>query len=394
MEGSTLGLVADSSVYNSFGELVTYNSTQSGSDIYSLDLIRDDLGRITSKTETIEGSTSQTTYTYDSAGRLIEANQDGSLRTYTYDLNSNRTSYTDGSGPLTGSYDSQDRLISYGGYTFNYNQAGELTTRTNISTSAVDRYHFNSFGSLTQVELSDGRVVDYTLDAQNRRVGKSVDGVLQKGYLYRNQLQIIAELDSTGNVVSTFIYGSKTNVPEAMIRGGIEYRILSDHQGSVRLVVNSVDGTVAQRMDYDEYGRVRNDTNPGFQPFGFAGGLYDTDTQLSHFGARSYDAFTGRWLSKDPILFNGRDTNLYGYVLSDPINYIDVTGQAPDCVGFSCRRPPPPVIKPPVDDICGKGCFSPKPPSGRKTKKSEPSRGKRRKRGGFRACGEPSTTAG
>jgi len=67
--------------------------------------------------------------------------------------------------------------------------------------------------------------------------------------------------------------------------------------------------------------------NPGFQPFGFAGGLYDPDTGLVHFGAREYDASTGRWLTKDPILFNGGDTNLYSYVSNDPINFIDPSGQ-------------------------------------------------------------------
>jgi RHS repeat-associated protein len=65
-------------------------------------------------------------------------------------------------------------------------------------------------------------------------------------------------------------------------------------------------------MDYDEFGNVINDTNPGFQPFGFAGGLYDQDTKLVRFGARDYDASVGRWTAKDPISFNGGDTNLYG----------------------------------------------------------------------------------
>jgi RHS repeat-associated protein len=60
---------------------------------------------------------------------------------------------------------------------------------------------------------------------------------------------------------------------------------------------------------------ITADTNPGFQPFGFAGGLYDVDTGLTRFGARDYDAFTGRWTSKDPIRFAGGDANLYGYVL-------------------------------------------------------------------------------
>jgi hypothetical protein len=47
------------------------------------------------------------------------------------------------------------------------------------------------------------------------------------------------------------------------------------------------------------------------------------------FGARDYDAETGRWTAKDPILFAGGDTNLYGYVLNDPISYIDPRGLNP-----------------------------------------------------------------
>jgi len=68
------------------------------------------------------------------------------------------------------------------------------------------------------------------------------------------------------------------------------------------------------------------DTNPGFQPFGFAGGIYDQHTKLTRFGARDYDAVTGRWTAKDPIRFSGGDTNLYGYVLNDPVNFIDPEG--------------------------------------------------------------------
>jgi RHS repeat-associated protein len=62
-------------------------------------------------------------------------------------------------------------------------------------------------------------------------------------------------------------------------------------------------------------------------PFGFAGGLVDGDTGLVRFGARDYDPQTGRWTAKDPILFGGGDTNLYGYVWGDPVNYIDENGK-------------------------------------------------------------------
>jgi RHS repeat-associated protein len=97
--------------------------------------------------------------------------------------------------------------------------------------------------------------------------------------------------------------------------------------GSPRLVVNTADGTVIQRLDYDEWGRVLLDTNPGFQPFGYAGGLYDRDTGLVRFGARDYDPETGRWTAKDPIGFGGGDTDLYAYVGNDPLNRIDPDGR-------------------------------------------------------------------
>jgi len=104
---------------------------------------------------------------------------------------------------------------------------------------------------------------------------------------------------------------------------------VSDHVGSPVLVVNTTTGAIAQKVAYDEFGNVLTDTNPGFTPFGFAGCLYDQDTKLCRFGARDYDASTGRWTAKDPILFAGGDANLYGYVFNDPINYIDPEGKTP-----------------------------------------------------------------
>ncbi|MDR1008487.1 MAG: RHS repeat-associated core domain-containing protein [Campylobacteraceae bacterium] len=63
-------------------------------------------------------------------------------------------------------------------------------------------------------------------------------------------------------------------------------------------------------------------------PFTFAGGLYDKDTKLIKFGYREYDSQTGRWTSKDPVDFNGGSLNLYGYVLGDPMNFVDPSGLA------------------------------------------------------------------
>ena len=147
-----------------------------------------------------------------------------------------------------------------------------------------------------------------------------------QGFLYQDRLKPIAELDGTNAVVSTFIYGSRVNVPDYMVKGGVTYRIISDHLGSPRLVVDTVTGNVAQRLDYDEFGRVTQDTNPGFQPFGFAGGLYDQHTGLLRFGARDYDAETGRFTSKDATGLK-EGFNVYTYAFNDPVDLVDSTGR-------------------------------------------------------------------
>jgi RHS repeat-associated protein len=141
-------------------------------------------------------------------------------------------------------------------------------------------------------------------------------------------------------MVKQFIYADSVNVPEHMIMNGRKYLFIKDHRGSVNMVVDSVTGEIKQQIKYSEFGEVLQDTNPGFQPFGFAGGLYDYDTKLVRFGARDYDGKIGRWLSKDPIGFDGGDTNLYGYVMQDPINLIDPTG-----LFFV----PPPFVIVPID---------------------------------------------
>ncbi|HXJ34610.1 MAG TPA: RHS repeat-associated core domain-containing protein, partial [Candidatus Eisenbacteria bacterium] len=191
----------------------------------------------------------------------------------------------------------------------------------------------DALGNLRSATLPNGTVLEYVIDPANRRVGKTVNGTLTQGFLYEDQLRIAAELDGTGNVVSRFVYGTRVNVPEYMVKGGVTYRLVTDHLGSPRLVINTDTGDVEQRMDYDEFGRVTMDTNPGFQPFGFAGGLYDRDTGLVRFGARDYDAATGRWTAKDPLTFFGsRGTNLYAYAGNDPENFVDRAGLSEDSV--------------------------------------------------------------
>jgi RHS repeat-associated protein len=157
-------------------------------------------------------------------------------------------------------------------------------------------------------------------------VGKSIDGVAVQAFVYQDQLNPIAEYDGSGALVSVFVYAERGHVPSFMRKGGNTYRIVADHLGSVRQVIDVATGVVVQRLDYDEYGVVLTDSNPGFQPFGYAGGIYDRDTGLVRFGARDYDAISGRWTAKDPIGFAGGQANVFVYTGGNPVDLIDSNG--------------------------------------------------------------------
>jgi RHS repeat-associated protein len=322
---TVLGAVADSLSYDPLGQVSETRASVGAAELLRARYTRDLLGRITGLEEVVGGETVAWGYTYDPAGRLATVTRDGApFAAYEYDENGNRLRAVSQAGVLAGAYDAQDRLVSYGAAEYRYGAAGDLSAR--IVEGDTTRYAYDPLGNLRTVDAGGTRI-EYLVDGQNRRIGKRVNGALVAGFLYAGSLNPVAQVDASGEVVARFVYATQVNVPDYLERDGRTYRIVSDIRGSVRLVVDDATGAVAQRMDYDAYGRVILDSNPGFQPFGFAGGLYDADTRLVRFGARDYDPETGRWTSRDPIGFSGGDTNLYGYAYGDPVNVIDPDGR-------------------------------------------------------------------
>jgi len=328
IESTTLGDISSAYLYNVFGEVESHTATSALSgQLYQRSDSYDRLGRVIARTETVLGETHEYDYAYDERGRLYQVLRDDTpVESYTYDNNGNRiAATTEAAGTVTASHDAQDRLIGYGAISYSHSSAGDIIRKQDGA--EITDYYYDRLGNLRQVDLPDTTAIEYLIDARGRRVGKKVDGELQQGFLYRDALSPVAELGSDGStVVSRFVYASRAHVPDYMVKEDVSYRFITDPVGSVRLVVNTTDGSVAQRIDYDAFGNVLLDTNPGFQPFGFAGGLYDADTGLVRFGAREYDAEIGRWTAKDPIFFYGNQLNLYSYVGADPINRIDVYG--------------------------------------------------------------------
>ncbi len=209
---------------------------------------------------------------------------------------------------------------------YTYNANGDLTSVTDTESSVVKNFVYDVFGNLKQVVLPT-KTINYKVDAHNRRVVKLEGTNPVQYYIWNTSNQLVGIADTNGQLTAQFVYGSKWYSPDYMIKNNINYQIVTNHLGSPVLVVNSSTGEIAQEVTYDEFGKILSDTQPEFTPFGFAGCLYENETELCRFGARDYDASIGRWLSKDPILFAGGDTNLYGYVLQDPINMMDPDGK-------------------------------------------------------------------
>jgi RHS repeat-associated protein len=326
----TSGTVTETRGYDAtYGELASLGFSAAATSVLRAEYTRDALGRVVGKTETGALGAHTTAYSYDLAGRLASETRDGAETRWTYDLNGNRLTEN---GLPWGTVDAQDRLLTSAalGASYTYTAAGNLASKTltvgpNAGTTA---YTWDRFGALRSVTLpasAGGAVVTYVTDGQGRRVARNVNGVTSRGWLYDGQLRVVAELGASGAVESRFVYASRSNVPDTMVRSASTYRFVTDSLGSVRAVVDVATGAIVQAKEYSAWGVVLSDSNPGFQPFGFAGGVTDGATGLVHFGARDYDASAARWIAKEPLRFDGA-LNFYVYVNGDPVNFVDPNG--------------------------------------------------------------------
>lgn len=204
----------------------------------------------------------------------------------------------------------------------------------------LTEYRYDAMGNLRAVQLPDGGRLAYRVDGLNRRVEKlvydAVDALVRwERYTYKDQLepvamQVLNPANGSTTSVLYFVYGTTPHVPAYMVDDlGNHFAFVTDQVGSVRQVVEVSTGAVVHSMRYTAFGEVLEDDFVGAwppQPFGYAGGLYDRETGFVRFGARDYDAFTRRWTAKDPIRFEGGDTNLFAYVGNNPVESVDPTG--------------------------------------------------------------------
>jgi RHS repeat-associated protein len=304
----------------------------------------DPASRITGINNYVDGSVS---YSYDNTDQLTAADNPSPIgdESYSYDANGNRTM----SGYSTGT---NNQTSSDGTYNYTYDDEGNRLTKTNISTSAKEEYTWDHRNRLTKVTYKNSSnvvtaTVEYQYDYQNRMAVRTEDTdgpgsnvATDQVFSYLGQgINPHLEFDGTGgsDVSARNVWGPNVDQILAVEKvtttgsaGNVAWAY-GDHLGTPRDLADYNSGTdtvsVANHRVIDGFGRLTSQTNSGFTiPQQFTGKPFDPTTGYGYYLNRSYDPTTGKWLSEDPISFEGGDVNVGRYVSNSPINSTDPTG--------------------------------------------------------------------
>ena len=347
------GSVVSYDKYDAAGNLeeMTYPGPGSKKVIYTYD----ELNRI--KTVTIDWliPAQTATYFYDAAGRLdYVQNFNGTTTDYDYDnanrliaLNNNKSDASiiatysfpvlDGNGnreqvlqdePLASSLSAESVSFQYnnaknrlewaGATSFGYNNEGQLIQRDGAPYTTFDYEH-------RLVSSSDGiTAVQYVYDGKGNRLQATRNGVVTR-YVYDAAGNLIAEANGSNNITRYYIYGAGLL---AMIDTSDSVYTYHFNANGNTVAITDASQTLVNKYAYTSFGRLSNEQETFSQPFKFVGqhGVMTEPNGFYYMKARYYDPEVGRFISEDPIGFEGGDLNFYAYVSNNPIMGVDPSG--------------------------------------------------------------------
>jgi RHS repeat-associated protein len=147
--------------------------------------------------------------------------------------------------------------------------------------------------------------------------------------------QIAWQFQSGGTVTNRYLHGPAVDqiLADEQVGGSTAQVLypLADQLGSVRDLADYDEQLgitqIAQHLVYDAFGRIQMaiPSTPSHL-FGYTGREYDTESGLSYYRARYYDAALGQFLNEDPLGFDARDANLRRYVGNGPLDATDPSG--------------------------------------------------------------------
>jgi RHS repeat-associated protein len=266
---------------------------------------------------------------YDNANRLTSLenrkSDTSAIATYqfTLDGNGNRTQSTQ-SEPLTPtltdsnttySYNQQkNRLTSAGGYSFGYDYEGQLNSGYGNS------YTFDYEHRLKTI----GNNVQFTYDGGGKRL-KAMRSNVETRYIYDPAGNLLAEADGNNNIARIYIYGKGLI---AMVTATDQFYVYHYNATGSTIAVTDGSQAVVNKYAYDPFGNILSQVDAVPQPFKYVGqfGVMTEPNGFYYMRARYYDPQVGRFVSEDPIGFNGGDVNLMAYVGNNPIMGVDPSG--------------------------------------------------------------------
>jgi len=180
---------------------------------------------------------------------------------------------------------------------------------------------YDNENRLVQV-VRGGDTIIYAYDPLGRRIAKSVNSVVT-WYVYDGNA-ILAAYDLSGTVTARYAHGLNIDEPLAVQQGSVKSFYHADGLGSIVALTNAA-GSVVHTYSYDSFGNIMPSGGIN-QPYTYTAREYDNETGLYYYRARYYDPKAGRFVTRDPIGFEGGDVNLYGYVKNNPISFVDPYG--------------------------------------------------------------------
>nr|WP_319393644.1 RHS repeat-associated core domain-containing protein [uncultured Desulfobacter sp.] len=261
------------------------------------------------------------TYSYDTMDRLATAiNPTLPDESYTYDNLGNRITDVKIQGQIT--YNADNQLESYGSASYDYDDNGNMTRKTNGY--EITSFFYNIEDRLEKVENSAGdTVATYGYDPFGRRLWKQVSGT--KTYFHYSNQGLIGEYNAQGDELKTYGYkpGSQWTIDPLFMKIGTDYYwYQNDANGTPQKLIAS-NGLVVWEGRYDSFGNCQVVSNGITNNLRFAGQYFDDETGLHYNLNRYYDPKTGRYLRVDPF---GEGLNLYVYCFNNPNGLIDPYG--------------------------------------------------------------------
>ena len=312
--------------YDNAGRLTSLNHQTTGQTLASFSYTLDNVGNRTAKT----GTTNEN-YFYDLIYRLITVTS-STPEAFTYDPVGNRVT-----GPAAADigylYNAGNQATQDSKYQYSYDNNGNQSARVNPSDPTKSwTLTWDYENRLTKMDnATTQQSLTFKYDPMGRRIEKKATTVINGittiatySYLYDNDAIAVEVLtDNSGTTKTFYTHGPNIDEPVALERSGLYYYYHADGLGSIAAITDQ-SANVVQSYTYSSFGGITQ-TTEFRNSFTYTSREWDKDTGLYYYRARYYDPMEGRFISKDPIGFEG-GINIYQYTLANPINYTDPSG--------------------------------------------------------------------